>query len=328
MKTYQIIILVSICFALLTGTGCKEYTQLVPELQGIPSGGVVNTEQENLNGDALSFYVDLFAVNPYGGFLENLNEGHFSIEINNGQGNVSIVNTGIDYIQDQAKDPYSACLLIDQSGSIADTDPQNARIEAGKEFINIMGENDEVALVEFSGSSYHVIEGFSQDKSLLKNGVESLRGTHGGGTPLFESIYDMLTYTDANAGNNNKAIIVFTDGKDTGLGIIDDIIELANAKNIQVYTIGLGNGVNNSDLTKIAAYTGGAVMWANDALQLISLYSSLGQLLDGSAFFYRTQWLATVNGTQWFPGDIIEATIIVTLPDGSQIRYPVYLVVQ
>ncbi|MGK0363963.1 MAG: hypothetical protein ACI85O_001017 [Saprospiraceae bacterium] len=297
---------------------CVKEVELIPKIEGIPGGGILDAEIKSINGNLVNFRLDLFAVNHYGNFIENLDGNCFSSP------NDDLEITAIEVGTPVNKGAYSVMLLFDQSGSIEDTDPNDARIDAGKAFVGILGDGDEAGVSVFAGSGWTVLSDFSTDQDKLSDFIESMRGNTGGGTPLYYSIYGLIDEVAQNAKNENKAIIVFTDGEDTDGGSIQNIIDYASQLGVQIFTIGLGNVVNYQDLTEIALGTGGAVMLAQDALQLIALYNSLSDLLHGDGTYYETCWQAKkLDGTNWISGDIIITDLQLTLPTGEAINYPI-----
>ena len=309
-------VFVLLCLAMIIQSCVKEAT-LISELKGIPGGGILNAEVKSVNGNTVNFRLDLFAVNHYGQFIENIEGDCFSSP------NGDLELTEIQLGNDKDRGAYSVMLLFDQSGSITDTDPDNARIDAGKAFVGILGDGDEAGVAIFSGSGWTVLSSFTSNQSQLANLIEDMRGNEGGGTPLYSSIYGLIDDVAQDAKNQNKAIIVFTDGEDTNSSTsIQAIIDYASQLGVQIFTIGLGNVVNYQALTDIALGTGGAVMLAQDALQLVALYNSLSDLLHGDGTFYETCWQAKKSdGTDWVSGDDIITALDLTLPTGEVIEY-------
>ncbi len=308
---------------LLLFNACKEYNELVPDIEGIPSGGVLGAETISMSGDELEFQVDLFVVNSVGNYIRKLELEHFEIA----SSTVSTISQlGVEYIKEQDKGPYSAALLMDQSGSIDGTDPSNARVPAAKAFVDIMGTGDQVALAQFSGSYFNLerdlLVPFSENPDIFHPLLDDLINRNNGSTPLYRAIASMVNYTQEKAKNSNKAIIVFTDGEDTEGGSVSAIVNEANNNDISIYIVGLGSSVNQSVLADIAYDTGGALMFPRDALQLISLYSSLGELLNGNAKFYRTTWKARKNIGEWQIGEEFLSKITVNLPDNTIVEVP------
>jgi PKD repeat protein len=266
----------------------------------LPSGAIIRTTATSRNGQTITFTLDIAMVNGDNSLSNNLAKSDFTINGFSGSGiNYSFVNNGIQVVSGGANVPYSATLLLDQSGSIASTDPQNSRIEAAKVFCKSLGTGDNIFLSAFASSGkipYNLTiygDDFTSNGNDYLGTLETLKNQVGGGTPLYKSTYDMINFTSQEAPNTNKALVVFTDGQDSDGGrTTDDIINLANQKKVKVFMIGLKD-TDIPTLAYIANKTGGAFMQAQDAPQLLTMFGSLGRLLNGTANFYRTSWTMT-----------------------------------
>jgi hypothetical protein len=196
-----------------------------------------------------------------------------------------------------------------------------------------MSGSDEASISVFaSGGNYpgnvNRLTPFTTDKSLLDQEIESMRGLQGGGTPLYRSILTLLDATEREANNSNKAIVVFTDGQDTGGGVsIAALIAEARSRGIEVYTVGLGSSVGQDVLTRIALGTGGSVMFAEEVTQLVSLYRSLADLLRGGSDVYSVCYTLTRPPTSgpWRTGTSYRVNLRLQLPTGEIVRYPIIL---
>lgn len=283
-----------------SATSCIETLEIeVPPILGDPSSAILKSEVKK-SGDTYTITVDVHVVNERGLFIKTLRERSFLLSDTTIYGNE--IQFSLNKVESNFTPPkgsYSAMFLLDQSGSILSTDPDNLRIDASKVFINTLGENDEVGLSSFTTNlinSYKVHHNFMKDKGILFSSLDSLAYSANGGTPLYFSTYQILDYVQSNARNlNNKALIVFTDGADTqGRYYPKDIISKAQNLGVQVYTVGLGAYLPNLDvLWDVAQQTGGYFMWASDAKQLISYFGTLGNLLNGNAGYYRLSWNVT-----------------------------------
>lgn len=322
MKYINIFVLLS-CTLLL---GCLEEKDIAPDFKGTPGGGLLGIEVQAVNGNEMDLCVDLFAVNHFGSFIADIGTECFDSIAGSG---VELVIDRIENKQQDEEGPYSALMLFDQSGSITNTDPENARIDAGKGFIDVLGDGEEASVAVFTTDDFYynppfeVLLPFSDNKSRLKDTIENMRFQEGGGTPLYASITGLLDYVRDNAKNDNLAIIVFTDGEDTEGGSIPLLIQEAQDRDIEVYTVGLGNDVNQTELTIVALGTGGAVMFAEEVDQLVALYRSLADLLRGRGEYYTTCWTAVKPFGVWASGESFSFTIELKLPTGEVIRYPV-----
>ncbi len=324
MKTNNLYTLLILAMMGLMVTACqKTYEKLVPVV-GTPGGGLLASSAKSYTSDTLVFETDLFVVNRIGNFIENLEEENFSLAL----GNARLI--GVEAFSantcDSTKGAYSAALLLDQSGSIKSTDPNDARIDGGIAFINAMGGEDEIALAYFEGpgsGASAVLSDFSQKKKDLRNDIETLSDAEGGDTPLYRAIVETLDYVDQNASNNNKAVVVFTDGQASSSSYFNTAINSAQEKGISIYPVGLKE-VNTVALSDLAFETGGAMLFADDAIQLVSLYSSLDEILNGNSLFYRIRWKVERDGGYvWGDNDVLSGNVKVEFGEGVLVNIPV-----
>jgi len=323
------IIYLYILISALTLVRCTDsYDDIVPDLEGEPAAGIIDIDIESIDSNEMIISVDLFAVDHLGGFIQNLGINDFEIDqtSNNGQ-EIELID--VKQLRQEERGPFSATLLFDQSGSISGTDPQDARIEAGIKFAEIVSDGDEASVVAFtSGSSYtspyEILTQFTDDKEVLIPPIQDLANREGGGTPLYISTAAMCDHTGMNGKNDNKAIIAFTDGADTDSGVsIDQLIEKACENDVRIFTVGLGGGVSLEELSEIAFETGGAVMLAENAIQLVSLYSSMGELLHGRAEFFKMRIKLKNNSSIWQVNNTAIANINLVLNEDYKINFPI-----
>lgn len=310
----------------LLNTAClPEHDDLVPDLEGVPAGGLKKVSVTSTEGNQAEIEIQLFVVDHLGGFIPDLKLEDFSITSSTSH-DLDIV--ALEEIGEDEIGPFSASLLFDQSGSINTTDPLNARVEAGVKFAEIVKGGDEASVAAFSTNGfynfpYEILQEFTSNTDDLQDQIRTLVGRADGGTPLYRSIHDLIPYTVDNSKNNNLAIVAFTDGEDTDGGVrVENLIQRAKDTGVGIYTVGLGTNVNQDVLSFIAFETDGAVMLAEDALQLISLYSSLGDLLRGEAKYYKLKVEAQRQQGNFFSGERIGGIVQLELSESSTINYP------
>lgn len=204
-----------------------------------------------------------------------------------------------------AKDPYSVVLALDQSGSIATTDPKNIRLDAGKKFMMQNSSPDEMALGFFQGSQFRYVIPRNENKFFSSNpnadgfvgALADFKNTIDGSTPLYDAISSSVNLVTDRGSNANKAVVIFSDGKDTSSRLdLEDAIQHASSRRVPVYTFALdGPDQDISVLQNIANRTDGAFLYASNTGQLISMFGSLGNMLRGRASSYRTHWSIVVN---------------------------------
>ena len=238
--------------------------------------------------------------------------------------------------------PYAAALLIDQSGSIAATDPTGARLYSSKAFLDGLGANDQALLAAFAGGSAATLPanplavyGSFQDRQgarALYPTLDALGSKIGGNTPLFDSINALRQRvaddTTLPAGMA-RALLVFTDGADTTCTSVDTCrtarertIQSAQQAQVRLFTIGLAQGIDVATLGELADRTGGAFLYAANAAQFLSLYGSVGKLMSLSLPTYRLQWtVQAAAGAAFRPGDTLLGKVQVSAA-GSRFDVP------
>lgn len=152
--------------------------------------------------------------------------------------------------------PASVALLIDASPSVLRESEEMKN--AARALVDALGTSDETAVVDFSAHAYVQIP-FSSDWGLIRKAVgrvdarELLGDT--GGTNIYEAVF--LAATELFAGRSGrKAIVLLTDGQDSGLGItldpetsrprpgyppdhltFEDVVRKLSAQDIQVFAV-------------------------------------------------------------------------------------------
>ncbi|HXS31153.1 MAG TPA: vWA domain-containing protein, partial [Steroidobacteraceae bacterium] len=234
--------------------------------------------------------------------------------------------------------PYAAALLLDQSGSILHSDLTGARLFSAKAFLQGMGTDDHALLAAFASGSGAIIPtvpltvyGPFRDKAAAPSyfpTLDSLVPLVGGDTPLYESVDALRQQAVSDAAlpaGLAKALVVFTDGTDTTCGGPETCrtrrgqsIQAAKADGVRLFTIGLSSGVDVVALGELANQTGGAMLYADSAQQLLPLYGSVGKLLSLNLPNYRLRWTveAGVPGALQ-PGSTLIGQVQVTTATGT-----------
>jgi hypothetical protein len=227
----------------------------------------------------------------------------------------------IELIEGATAQPYAAALMLDQSGSIATSDPTGARLYSAKAFVDGIGTEDRVLLSAFANGAALIPDipltlyppfrdsaTVSADPSYFST-LDSLPALVGGSTPLYAALDLMRDELVKNAALA-KSLVIFTDGDDTDCVDPNDAnacrtrrqqsIDAANAAGVRVFTIGLSSGVNFEALGELANQTGGAFLFADSAEQLIPLYGSVGKMLSLSLPTYRLRWTVQAAASDAF----------------------------
>ncbi|MEH6305754.1 VWA domain-containing protein [Olivibacter sp. CPCC 100613] len=291
----------------------------------LPSAAILNIGVVEKTDDHVKFRMDLAVFRDSKNVEDNLKATNFIIDSLSIHGYTSLFNN--DYTQlvnGSNTGDYAALMLLDQSGSISGTDPENYRLDAAKIFCSNLGTNNLVGLWSFAYSNYKQLVDFTTDTSKIIQEIEKLRDQEGGSTPLYKSQYEGVTYAKDKASKPNKAVLTFTDGEDTEYGLsAEDVVNHAKNQGVKLYNIGLGD-VSSESLLKQAVATNGGFMYAKDARQLISIFGNLGKLLTNTAIYYQTEWTIKSKGNdKIFSGQgEIAHELKITFPYGGEITVP------
>ncbi|GHO99170.1 VWA domain-containing protein [Reticulibacter mediterranei] len=167
----------------------------------------------------------------------------------------------------QQRRKVNVMLILDRSGSMAATVDNVSKIEAAKqglqEFINLLGDNDQLGLTVFSDQA-DILSPVSQlgpkRKDLLNraNNIFAM-----GGTRLFDTMSEQFQALQQTPSKNIRAIVILTDGVDTDSHTkLDGLLQQITAKGedagtaVKMFTIAYGRDANENDLKKIATSTG------------------------------------------------------------------------
>ena len=186
------------------------------ELHIVEPGPTPNEPREKIPPRAFRVRVNLVPVNcnvfaPDGTSITGLERANFRIFEGGVEQRIAYFDAG--------NEPASVAAVIDASPSVL---PEaDAMLGATKSLAEILAPRDEVSIVEFSAHSY-VLLPFSHDRDLLEGAiarvdVKALFGDTGGSN-IYETVY--LAAEKLFRGRaGRKAILLFTDGEDSGLGL-------------------------------------------------------------------------------------------------------------
>ncbi len=342
-------------------TGTANQLRVTLDRATLAAGGSLTTRSgvlPSVGTDAreLSFQIELVVVDGASRPIENLSGADFAlqactpdpasekVECLRGMGPVgdlaytpvSGTPTAWKLIPAGTVKPYAAALLLDQSGSIRQSDPTDARLFSAKAFLDGLGAEDRALLAAFSGGSDALIPtpplatyAPARDRTSAKSYFPTLDGLAplvGGDTPLYASL-DVLRQTlvgDASLAGLAKAVVVFTDGADTTCGSAEacrvsreQSIQAARQDGVRLFTIGLSSGVDILALGELAHQTGGVLLYADNAEQLLPLYGSVGRLLSLGLPTHRLRWTVRASAAGAFvPGAALLGRVKVTTATG------------
>ena len=177
----------------------------------------------------------------------------------------------------------SVALVLDKSSLMQERYPSVLMQEKlfANTFIDAMnGACDEATII--SSNDRQTVEVFmTNDRHLLSDGVTDIQPQ--GRSMIWDGALAAINEIVSNGIQQCRAVILITSGNDDGSSAdISDIILLALANKLRVFTIGIGSYINESDLQMIATDTGGKFYMNPDAGQMRSIYLELSSALIGS----------------------------------------------
>lgn len=189
----------------------------------------------------------------------------------------------------------AAPLLLDQSGSMSSNDPDDLRLVASEALIDNLFQAEaghQLALMSFPREEElgnlddtDIWHDFTTDAALLKEILPQLADETDSGTPLYDSIYEVLMYQDKILEGQDvaRALVVLTDGEDSESSHDEvEVIRLAQELQTPLYLAALGNNVAVGVLAQMATETGGFFVSANNPDDLTNAFVGLSQALYGS----------------------------------------------
>lgn len=222
-------------------------------------------------------------------------------------------------------------IVLDGSGSMANSDSSRNRVPAAKAFINQLNESNtpfESAVFEFPGSSSakefsntDVFAGFTSDIDSLKAGADKAQAD--GETPMYASLAEVLAHSEAArpAAQYQKGIVLLGDGKPTTVTRRDSVCQDARSKDTPIYGIGIGPASDLSErrdssaiaeMRGISTCTGGAYQGLNpDSLALLDeAFSAVATASTEGTITYDVK-VSDSSLDALSAGDIIEGTLTV-----------------
>lgn len=190
----------------------------------------------------------------------------------------------IDSIEEMENTSNSLVLVMDISGSMVGQGIIDAR-NAGSNFLMQLDADDRSSVISFA-DKVEVAADFSDNHQRSSDAVQKLTAIDRTGTCLFDAAYKAVEMA-ANSTVGKRAVILFTDGKDETLQgntcsvrTIQDVIDLAKVARTPVYTLGVGWRVQEQDLKRLAATTGGSYYSAAQTSGLEDLFTKVFNQLN------------------------------------------------
>lgn len=239
------------------------------------------------------------------------------------------------FLQPADPRPPVTAILIDNSGSMLENDPDRHRARAAQQFWHAILGGDaggQVALLDFGrGSTDTPSPGFTRTRLLqtftpsidqLDAQLDSLRAVGGGGTPLFRAAREVIQWMDSTVPGQTtvrRSLVVVTDGEPDDTLYRDALYSNALAMGVVVHAVGVGaaadgNGANSAAalLRELATRTGGYYASAEPASRLLPALAAL-------AVQSTEPRLVVVGRVQPVPaqGTLVEGTVTLEGKEGT-----------
>lgn len=225
------------------------------------------------------------SVTDQGGYsVLGLGLSHFSVTL--GAPPTSIVPNGLDYVETVYR-PIALAAALDHSGSLTSQPVAFADMKKGfAEFFDRLRPTDVGAVVNFD-SEVEVVQAFTSDRALLAAAV-SAPWDKGTNTRLYDAVVRAVDETAPQA-NYRRVVIVATDGIDQAPSnaTLAQAIAHAKARNVAVFTVGIGGSVNAAVLQQMAEETGGLYYQANTSQNLATIYRQVSTVLFEKQYVLR-----------------------------------------
>lgn len=187
----------------------------------------------------------------------------------------------------EAGAPIHVGMVIDASHSMTGDKITTARKEASR-LIADQGDGALAGLVTF-GDEAVMASDFTPNHADVLAEIANIEVEEGAGSCLYDGIYEAVKMT-ALLPPGRRAVIVLTDGEDEkrnsddpcSAHTSDDIINLASSAGTltPIFTIGLGTRVDEDDLKRISAMTGGLFSNPETYEELDEAFSQLSDQLN------------------------------------------------
>lgn len=188
-----------------------------------------------------------------------------------------------ELIQDEEAKQISIALVMDESGSMAGSPLENAKLAAEACAENMDGETQRMALIPYADSS-SVTVSLTNSSAKLVSGIRDLSAV--GGTDISGAIQTALE--ELSGAGGTRAIILLTDGQDNNSEEeMQKVLAQAKRQDVAIFAVGLGD-VNASYLRNIAQSTGGKFIAAETSTELADIYQLLQQYIVNNYCFEYT----------------------------------------
>ncbi|MBN2105573.1 VWA domain-containing protein [bacterium] len=198
----------------------------------------------------------------------------------------------------------SVMLVMDYSRSMDDV---GILEEATLDLIRETGGRDPFGIIKFS-NEVKICQTLTQDTLLLKAAITDST-VERIGTSLYCSIDTAINHLQYRAGR--RVVVVYTDGKNDhnmyNQTTLEEVIQHANEKNVELFVIGLGGGIDKDVLLQLARETGGKYFYGETSRRLDPIFLKIYGDLRGYYIMRHLSPDPFHNGTwRWVEVNVVD----------------------
>ena len=232
---------------------------------------------------------------PDGTSVSGLTADDFAVTENGGEQPIE----SVEPVETTGGSNVSVSLVIDRSGSMDNPSASGERSkiadakDAAERFVYQLDDGDEAQVIAFDDTVEYERRWTDESRAVTAaiDGIET-----DGRTALWRATAEGVDQSESRVGRS--AVVVLTDGKNNEPPRdVDAAIDEAQAAGVPVYTIGLGESVDEDNLRRLAAETGGSYYFSPNSSELADIYAQIRQSITTEyKITYRTTNTAT-DGT-------------------------------
>lgn len=184
----------------------------------------------------------------------------------------------------------AAGLTLDFSGSMGVEAIADLRLAAEK-FVGSMRSGDSFEIIKFA-NGIDVAQPYTDDPCALTAAIWTEPNVTSSQTVFYDAVEQAILDTVAQEGFDSRAIVAMTDGQDnfSTHSSASAVIDLAQRNGVRVFTIGLGDQVDEDALSAIATLTGGVYYHAPGSEDLEAIYDAVaGSIKNQYIITYDTR---------------------------------------
>ena len=240
----------------------------------------IQTAADKPSNVAVYFKVEDGSGEPVGGMTAEQFEIYEDGEL------VSVYESQQTILNPEVAASHYTLLLVDMSGSVAESDDFPMISEAATLFTSEVEKNNKVAIYAFDGSEeIHKISDFTGSAGGAQSKANSLSGfsPKDPSTNLNGAIVQGLEILDEGLEKAENplrigTLVVFTDGTDRAARVPEDaMLDAVGDTPYDIFAIGLGEELSEKDLQKIGK-SGTAL--AHDSTEISAAFETIGQRIE------------------------------------------------